>query len=179
MNAPRMASLVAALAVTTSACSGYVADTSIAPGDRVRVTAPSMDLDKGVGTVAALETETLVVSIEERADALEVPLAVVRKLEVHRGQKRKTVTGATIGGLSTLAVGGVLMALWCSTEECDATGQAVWLLFSALPGAGIGALIGLAIQTDRWENVPLDDIRVGLLPGTPHAVAVSGTLRLR
>ena len=61
---------------------GHVADTSIAPGDRVRVTTPTMELAKGGNTVAALETDTLVVKTEESADALGVPLANVTKLEL-------------------------------------------------------------------------------------------------
>lgn len=45
-------------------------------------------------------------------------------------------------------------------------------------GAGVGAAIGAVARTDRWETVPLDDIRVGLSPVTPDGVAVSATLRL-
>jgi hypothetical protein len=42
----------------------------------------------------------------------------------------------------------------------------------------LGALVGSTIKTDRWETVPLDDIRVGPSPVTPDGVAVSVTLRL-
>lgn len=192
MNAPRTASLVAALAVTTWSCAGHVADTSIAPGDRVRVTAPSMDLEKGVGTVAALETDTLVVNTGERADALEVPLADVTKLEVHRGQKSRTGRGALIGaGVGALAgVATVAIACASTTGGCDfsesggsdelsdlAVATAL-VLMGTVVGAGVGAIIGLATRVDRWQAVPLDDIRVGPSPVTPDGVAVSVTLRL-
>jgi hypothetical protein len=151
----------------------------------VRVTAPSLDLDKGVGTVAALETDTLVVNTEQRADALEVPLADVTKLEVHRGQKSKTGTSALIGAGFGAALGVSVALIGCADNEClsdgDATAGVAVLLGAggALLGAGLGALIGSGTKVDRWETVPLDDIRVGPSPVTPDGVAVSVTLRLR
>ncbi len=184
MNAPRIASLVAALAVTTWSCSGYVADTSIAPGDTVRVTAPSMDMDDSIGTVAALETDTLTVKVEERADALYVPLADITKLEVRHGQRSRAGKGALIG-LGVGAAAGVTLAfVACAGKECysdsnDATGV-VALIFGAggaLLGAGIGAIIGSSIKTDRWESVPLDNIRVSLTPST--LLGLGATVRVR
>ena len=187
MNAPRMASLVAALAVTASACSGYVADTSVAPGDRVRVTAPSMHLRKGVGTVAALQRDTLVLNTEQRTDALQVPLAVadMTKLEVHRGQRSQIGVGALTGFVVGAAAGvGIALAI-CSEDECRWGTEDETVLAAVVYGAGggllgalVGAMIGSAIRVDRWQDVPLDDIRVGLSPVTPDGVAVSVTLRL-
>ena len=31
-------------------------------------------------------------------------------------------------------------------------------------GAGIGAIVGALIKTDRWEEVPLDRLRVSFVP---------------
>ena len=31
-------------------------------------------------------------------------------------------------------------------------------------GAGIGGLIGAFVKTDRWEAVPLDQLRVSVVP---------------
>ncbi len=185
MNAPRITSLVVVLVVTTWSCSGYVADTSIAPGDTVRVTAPSMDMDESVGTVAALETDTLTVQVEDRADALYVPLADVTKLEVRRGQKSNAGKGALIG-LGVGAVVGVTFGfVACAAENggsvcTNDVGESSPFAFAAATGAygavlgtGIGALIGLAARTDRWETVPLDRIRVSL---TPHGLGVSASI---
>ena len=179
-------SLVLALLVTTWACSGYVADTSVAPGDTVRVTAPSMDMDDSVGTVAALETDRLTVQVEERADALSVPLADVTKLKVRRGQKSNAGKGALIG-LGVGAAAGVITALLsCADSQCDwdnagddVTGYTAVVLGAggALLGAGIGAIIGSSIKTDRWESVPLDNIRVSLTPSTPLGLGVAVRVR--
>jgi len=178
-------SLVLALLVTTWACSGYVADTSVAPGDTVRVTAPSMDMDDSVGTVAALETDTLTVQVEERADALYVPLADVTKLEVRRGQKSNVGKGALIGlGVGALMGVGLGLLVVEGGEACDRGVQDCWQAIPAgagllgAVGAGLGALIGLGARIDRWETVPLDQLRVGPSSVDADGVAVSVTLRL-
>jgi len=185
MTGPKMFSLVAALAVTAWSCSGHIADTWIDPGDRVRVTAPSLDLDKDVGTVASLVADTFVVEMEDRADALDVPFSHVTRLEVHRGQKSRAGAGALIGAGAGAATGLTVALVSCAGDEChldgsDVTGAVVLVLGagSALAGAGLGALIGTAIKTDRWQLVPLDRIRVGRSPATPDGVALSVTLRL-
>ena len=178
MIAPRMASLVSALAVTTWSCGGYVAHTSVVPGDIVRVTAPSMDVEKGVGTVAALETDTLVVQVGERADALQVPLADVTRLEVHRGRQSSADTGVLIGAGAGAAAGVITALALCAGDECRAYDArelgAVFLgVVGAGLGAGIGYIIGSNIQTDRWEEVPLGELRVGLTPHGRRGLAVS------
>ena len=111
MNALRMASLIAALAITASGCSAYVADTSIAPGDRVRVTAPGLDLSKAVGTVTELETDTLVVNTGDSAGALDVPLADVEDLVSNDNEWVRLVPNdrdATLRQLTPAAVTGTL-----------------------------------------------------------------------
>lgn len=178
--------LVLALTFTTLSCSAYVADTSIAPGDRVRVTAPSMHLRKGVGTVAALQPDTLVLNTEQRTDALQVPLAVadMTKLEVHRGQKSQIGVGALTGFVVGAAAGVGIALASCSGDGCQWGTEDETVLAAVVYGAGggllgalVGAMIGSIIRVDRWQDVPLDDIRVGPSPVTPDGVAVSVALR--
>src|SRR6266545_4689995 len=40
-----------------------------------------------------------------------------------------------------------------------------------IAGAGLGAVIGGLVRTERWQNVPLEHLRVNL---TPHAGSKSG-----
>ena len=63
-------------------------------------------------------------------------------------------------------------------DDATAYAAVVFGAGGALLGAGIGALIGSASKTDRWETVPLDEIRVGLSPFASDGVAVSVLLRL-
>ncbi len=178
-------SFVLALAVTTWACSGYVADTSVAPGDTVRVTAPSMDMDDSVGTVAALETDTLTVQVEDRADALYVPLADVTKLEVRRGQRSRVGKGALIGSVIGAVIGGVLGGLtigFCQENESSSDPNCLALIpigvgLVGAVGAVVGAFTGaVAGPGDRWETVPLDRIRVSLVSDRRGGLTVSASL---
>ena len=185
MTGPRMSSLVAALAVTAWPCSGHVPATWIDPGDRVRVTSPSIDLEQDVGTVASFKADTIVVEMEDHADALDVPLSHMTKLEVHRGQKSRAGTGALIAAGAGAATGVTVALASCAGSKCYSDGSNVWgavvLVLGAggaLASAGLGALIGGAIKTDRWEYVPLDRIRVGRSPAAPDGITVSVTLRL-
>lgn len=190
MYAPRVASLVAALLLTASVDLFPQQQPPLVSGDRVRVswlgTAPL------VCTVVALKTDTLVLDVENLSAPVGVPLDLVKKLEVGR-QRSNAGRGALTGGLIGAAVGAVFGLIVWSDSPSDTTGflsnepQAIDWGPEAVPvfagilggiGAGVGLLIGAASHSDRWEEVPLTDIRVGLSPSTPDGVAVSVALRL-
>ncbi len=61
-------------------------------GDRVRVTAPDLGLDKHTGTVRAMDNDTLVV------DRWRVALLSVTRVDVHRGRKSRVGRGVLTGG---------------------------------------------------------------------------------
>ncbi len=131
----------------------------IAVGDRVRVTAPTLDIDKYDGTLQALAGDTLTIN------SLRVALIWVTGLDIHRGTKSNAGKGAAIGLLVGAGI-AVAAGIWFSeafngsTQGVCETGCISWAVTLALLGAGIGA----AIRTDRWEEVPLDQLRVSLGP---------------
>ncbi len=157
----------------------------VRPGERVRVTGHffcqpfNSNCVRGlpqryVGTFVTWEADTLVV--QSNRDTLAVPVDFVTRLDVSRGRKTNTAKGAGIGFLLGGLVGAVIV--YASYEECVPQG-----LFScigpnygpgtyALMGGVIGgfgglvagALIGSAIKTDRWQEVPLDELRVSFGP---------------
>ena len=43
-------------------------------------------------------------------------------------------------------------------------------------GAGVGAIIGGIIRTDRWEKVPVDRIRLGFAPQRDGGAVISASL---
>lgn len=201
MNANGLARLVAALAVTTWSCAGHVTETSLAPGARVRVAAPAIEHGWGVGTLAALEADTIVVEIDaihspnrgsqpwHGPDALALALSDVKRLEVQRSQKSRAGTGVLIGATAGAAAGAIGFAIGqgtllkeCSTGSgCGLPGDAVIALAfiggGAVVGAGIGALIGSQSEGDHWEKVPLGDIRVTPSLVTPDGLAISVSAR--
>ena len=129
------------------------------PGQRVRVTAP--DINKYDGTLQAMRGDTLTV------DTLRIAVASVTRLDVYRGQKSNLLLGMGIG----FAAGAGLGALLGAAVDCEDYGfsdQSSCVGLAAAGGAVVGLLVGttagLLIKTDRWEEVPLDQIRVSFMP---------------
>jgi len=176
MKAPRITSLAVVLLVTMSVELFAQQGSPVTPGVRVRVSRLG-NVPRVVCTVLALKADTLVLDAEDRVETLEVPLALVEKVEISRGKKSNTAGGAIAGGLFG-AVLGAACASGPGGYGCGGSDAEYVALATIAAGTGIGALIGAAIKTDRWEQVPLDDIRVGLSPVTPDGVAVSFALRL-
>ncbi len=133
-------------------------------GDTVRMTAPTLDIDKYDGTIVSVDGGTLSV------DTLQVALAQLTRLDVYRGQKSQTLTGALVGagilGAVAVPVGIQLCKAVNQGDTCYGADQYVLPVVAGgvLVGAGIGALIGSAIKSDRWEEVPLDQLRVSFVP---------------
>ncbi len=116
--------------------------------------------------------------MESNGNALALPLDSVTKLEVSQARKTNTGKGAGIGFLLGGLVGAVMG--YASYEECVPQGPRSWscigpnfgskyaalggALLGGLGGLVVGALIGSAVKTDRWREVPLDPVRVSLGP---------------
>jgi hypothetical protein len=84
------------------------------------------------------------------------PLGSVWRLDLHRGRKGNVGRGALFGGLIGAAVGlgaGVSMQV----EDFNA---GAFTAAGALAGVLIGVPVGAFIKSDRWEEVPLDQLRV-------------------
>ncbi len=178
-SASRLAALVTLLLITR--VTGLVAQhTLVTPGARVRVSAPTVAERPLLGTVVALEVETLIVDAQHYAHPLTLPLASLAWLEVSRGQKSRTVRGAGIGFLVGGAAGLATAAIVCAIAgDCDPDSSYTGLVYASLGvlGAGVGALtgaiIGSTIKVDRWLDVPLDRIRISLTPSERLGLTVS------
>jgi hypothetical protein len=138
----------------------------VEPGDRVRVTA-AHGIRNRVGTLRALNNDSIVLE----NPGLVLPIDSVTQLEVSRGRKSRAGRGALIGlgfGVGIGAAVGFLISQDESGEnECrgiEAQCTAIGAASLGLVGAGIGALAGAATKTDRWEEVPLERLRVTFVP---------------
>jgi hypothetical protein len=184
MLAPRIACLVAALLLTASVSLFAQEEPPVAPGDRVRVTAPTIEPDRLVGTVMEIGADTCVLEVEGRADTLALPLASVTKLEVNWGSESNAARGAGLGLLAGGFVGVAFGAAFCSGDRCETSGASVGqaALFFGGFGAGVGLVIGAGIgqvsRRDLWRTVDLQSVRVGLTPHGRRGLAVSVSLRL-
>ncbi len=156
--------LVVVLAVTPLTTVRAQDSLRVTVGDRVRVTAPTLDIDKYDGTLQVLAGDTLTI------DSLRVAIMSVTRLDVHRGRKSNVGKGVLYGGIPAGLVFGGLVGVRCAFFESDypscnfAGGFAVGFAVGFAGGALIGAFIGAVNKSDRWESVPLDQLRVSFVP---------------
>ena len=182
MRALPRAALCLTLAFLSAGYAPAAAQSAVAPGARVRITAPY--LDREIGTLIALTADTLLAR-GPRGDTLAVPVAAISRLEVSRGRRKHTWRGAGIGLLVGTAAGAAISAATYheSDRSCPATdsfcgfdvspdrGETVIagaVLGGAL-GAAVGGVVGASRRKEAWRVVPLDRPRVGLAPFGKHA----------
>ncbi len=163
------------------------AQVPVPPGARVRVTGHFCPLfysncaggrpERRVGTFVAWKSDSLVV--QSNGDTVQVALMNVTRLDLHMGRKAQAGTGAVVGGLVVvvpLAIGAALCGgdgFGCPTAGEAARGLLVW----GAAGAFLGALIGASTNTDRWEEVPLDQLRVSFGPQRDGRFGLGASVR--
>ena len=137
-------------------------EAQLQPGQRVRITAAQLGISKYSGTLVAVHGDTLTV------DTLQVALTNLTRLDVYMGRKGHAGTGAVVGSLVVGVPLAILAAVFCdipSDANCTASGgAAVGLFVGGAAGALVGAGVGLLIRSDRWDEVPLDALRVSVAP---------------
>jgi hypothetical protein len=135
------------------------------PGERVRVQSCTPVCQEIEGTCEAMERDTLLVRTAEQEAPVPIPVGSLLKVEVQRGQRRATLRGATTG----LLVGAGGGALAGGIGDCGEWEQSACILIGAgffgVAGLFVGGFIGSLVETDRWEEVPLDQLRVSVMPG--------------
>ena len=133
------------------------------PGARVRVTAPGLGIEKQQATFQALRGDTLVVMADS---TMYCPLGSVTRFDVYRGRKSHWKTGLAVGAvLGAIAGGAAGYASEAIRYESDfAAPVALGALAGAAVVGALGAGVGATMKTDRWEEVPLDQLRVSVVP---------------
>ena len=146
------------------------------PGSRVRLSTQGDGVRHLVGTFSGYEGGNVGIKPDQKQSSVWVPLTSVTSFKRSSGLKSNTGKGALIGLLAGGAVGAVVGA--SAYEECQEVGfmacfmspksagetAAIGGLAGGLLGAGIGAIVGALNKTDRWEEVPLDRLRVSFAP---------------
>jgi hypothetical protein len=142
------------------------------PGARVRITASILGIEKEAATFESLRGDTLVVTADS---TMYCPHAAITKLERYQGRKSHWLTGmgigAAVGAGAGLAIGAAVDC-YDFIDMDEATCRGFGAAFGAGAGLLLGTGIGFAVRTDRWEEVPLDQLR-------PTVVAQRGGVALR
>ncbi len=137
------------------------------PGDRVRVTAANLNIREFEGRLRRLHNDSVVVRPEYGgAPPVVIPLSSLTRLEIRRRESRADAGGA-YGALAGAAIGVGSAASLCSSIDCEESTGVLYLIFGgggALAGLVIGSIVGAQITTERWEEIPLDRLRVSFAP---------------
>ena len=148
---------------------------ALSPGRRVRVFVPASDDYVRIATLVALTADSIVLErVPDRSGwtvprAIQMrttlPIGAVGRLEVSRGfqghLEEGLIAGAIAGGALALAVGECHDTGWMG-PDCNHPER---MAFAFVPTVILGGLLGNRIETERWEEVPLDELhrlRVGV-----------------
>ncbi len=173
---PRRASGRLALGIAIGWYGGAAAQDvdTVRIGTRVKVT--GMTFAPLVGEVHSLSPDTLFVASPDGMVS-PMPWSAVSRLQVSVGKRRNTRRGAVLG-FTAAGIASVVVAIAGDASERD--GATDWEAFlvlagvSCLPSAGIGALIGRVVWSERWREVSITGVRpsVVALPGGRLGVGV-------
>jgi hypothetical protein len=138
---------------------------TVEPGARVRVTAPDQSMEELIGTFLTLSDGSMQFASVSGDEPRTISLSSITRLDVSRGRKSHPWRGAGVGFLAGALAGAIIGS--GSGADWDLPAEHAALLgagFLGLVGTVVGAVAGLSIKTERWEEVPLDQPRVSLAP---------------
>jgi hypothetical protein len=96
------------------------------------------------------------------------PWSQVGSVEVSRGKGGHAGTGAAAGAIVGAIPGALSGMAFAGLCECShpnyAGGALIGGLIFAGPGALVGAIVGQLVRTERWGAVPVDRLRVTIIP---------------
>ena len=148
---------------------------SVGAGDRVRVTTARGTTHDGL--VHTLRPGAL--ELGAAGESVTLLITSVELLEVHRGTRGRAGRGALIGALVSGVIGAVWARQWCVTASNCVQHRLVVAGFGVglLPGALLGAAVGSLVRSDRWEEVPLERLRVNFAPQGDGRIALGFAVR--
>jgi len=138
-------------------------------GQRVRVEVSGAE--RVTGTITALTPEA--VSLDIDGTGRTFPRSSLTAVELSTGIGSYWKIGAAVGGVVGAVGTFVALNRGDSTNPCDsdanqdAMGMGACVGIAALGGVGgalVGGFVGSLVHSERWETVPLDAVRLGLLP---------------
>ena len=125
-----------------------------------------------------IDGEAMVLSTGGR-DTVVVPLASITKLEATTGTWSLGKVGMGVGFAVGMVVGATTQPVGEPTDklEIDIGTPFARVAAFGLGGALFGGVIGSLVRLGRWEEVPLDELRIEPSSVTADGVSVSALLR--
>lgn len=112
-------------------------------------------LRRVIGTLLRAEERRIMIDPEGDLDSLAVSTRTMASLEVSRGQESRTMTGAGIGLMVGVVLGGLIGAGGASGDDdtnfIEGVGRGSAI--GAGPGAVVGLIFGSQVKVDQWELI--------------------------
>ena len=138
----------------------YRTEPMLVQGDKVRITAPRLFSDTLVGRVESLFPDTLLVR-PKNAAATVVPLSLVSKLAISRGNKQ--IVGELLGTLFGAMLGGLVASELSPLNSNSNINTNIFTVIGVVAGGMGGYFLGRQFDRrvfgENWEEVPVSRIR--------------------
>jgi hypothetical protein len=102
-----------------------------------------------------------------------VSISQIDKIHVKRGRKSNFLKGAGIGTFTGATIG---LVIGLGDDYFGSSLAGVGAIAGAFLGFVSGSLVGLMSKTDNWKEVPINDLKIGVLPNGGSAVGLGLTL---
>jgi len=148
----------------------------LAHGTRLRLTTATGDRPL-VGRLVAADAATLTLQAPGQSEPVVVRRAGLTKVEMSAGRHsrgRGALLGAAIGAGAGAVIGAVAGAASGDDEGDEAYGAVAGASVTAVLLGSLGAVVGLAVPpSEKWQELPLDHVRLTLSPVRGRGLAVS------
>ena len=153
LSVPLSALFVTALLGNSATASAQAA---LREGVKVRVSAPGAP--RATGVIHSITPDSLVLFAEPNGARFGIARSTIQSLQISHG--RSAAAGAKKGalwGAATFGGVGVAIAILLAGDQGNVTGinPAGFAAVAIAEGAGIGALIGAAVKSEKWETVSI------------------------
>ena len=154
--------LLVAICTAAAASADELAQPPLAIGSRVRVSAPGITAAPVVGTVRALDAQSVTVEVKGQTAPLTLPRDRISKLDLSVGRRSRAM-GALIGALVGAGAGALIGKASHTNRPYDfsSADEAGGAIAGLLVGGTVGALIP---PGERWREVSGSRYRVSFAP---------------
>ncbi len=161
----------------------------LAPGARLRLTAPAIARERMVGRLISEDADSL--RLEVGTGVITLPRESVTKVEISHSRSRRAHgarLGLLVGAVAGAALGYAMgedqkdAVPFCTLGGCatlgpfwlnkPASAAAVGIFFGAV-GAGVGALVS---PGEKWASIPNQRVRLSLAPAPGRGVVAQLTI---
>jgi len=159
--------------VATTGCHSYgdaQLQQSLTPGMRVRILAPEVSASEVIGTVNRAAEDSVTLDVPGRNESVSILREKIARLDVSEGPRSRWIDAAIGAGIGAgTGAAGCALANGSGRGHIVSTGEVAGVC--ALLGAGLGALIGVAIPPgERWKEMSKAPYQVSFAPRLDHGL---------